>query len=235
MKIALEGRPALVVGSCGKVGPAIVAALERSGAVVSERAFLSAGGKIDPERSLDFGAETNAAAAAKAFVEGNGTPDVLVLVSAGVDAGPDDSPAEPGELDRFAFAARAFEPFVDRIINVISAAGVVPLRGAAAFSAHHAALASMTRALAMELAPDVVVNALAVGAVADDGNRMVSHSPLKRSASAGGSRQRGALPRRSDEHLHHRPRHARRWRLVDRLRAEFLMVALLTGGGTHGR
>ena len=43
--------------------------------------------------------------------------------------------------------------------------------------------AALTRALAMELGPDVVVNALAVGAVSGEvpvADHFVSHSPLKR-------------------------------------------------------
>ena len=184
MKIALEGRPALVIGSCGKVGPAIVAALEASGAVVSERSFLRDGVDHGPSTGLDVTTFADAAAAAEAHIAAHGAPDVLVNVSASAESASSDTEGAGAELAWFARAARSFAPSVKRIIHVISAAGVVPLKGAAAHSAHHAALASMTRGLAMDLAPDVLVNALAVGAVADDGNRMVSHSPLKRSASA---------------------------------------------------
>jgi NAD(P)-dependent dehydrogenase (short-subunit alcohol dehydrogenase family) len=65
----------------------------------------------------------------------------------------------------------------------VSIAGVVALRGAAAFSARQASLVSLTRALAMELAPKVIVNALAVGALAGNtpaGERLISHAALKR-------------------------------------------------------
>ncbi len=173
MKISAEGRTALVVGGQGPVGQAIVAALSESGATV----IAATGGT-----GLDFSSPDAAARSAAEFVAASGAPFLLVLVSAGVDADFEETGGGDDELDRFAVAARAFAPSVERIVTVISAAGVVPLRDAAAFSARQAALGALTRALAMELAPDVAVNALAVGAVGDSGQRLVSHSPLKRSA-----------------------------------------------------
>ncbi|SDB29828.1 SDR family NAD(P)-dependent oxidoreductase [Bauldia litoralis] len=170
MKISAEGKTALIVNGQGKVGQAIAAALTASGATVVE---ATAGG-------LDLSSQAAATRSAPAVAD---SPFLLIHVSAGLnstDRAPDGS--APSELDRFAFAARAFAPQVARIVHVISAAGVVPLRGDAAFSAAQAGLASLTRALAMELAPDVVVNALAVGAVDDADERLVSHSPLKRAA-----------------------------------------------------
>jgi hypothetical protein len=88
--------------------------------------------------------------------------------------------ADAGDVERFAATARAWAPRVERIVHVISAAGLVPLRGAAALSAQQAALASLTRALAMELAPGVLVKALAVGGDA----RMASHAARRRAGSA---------------------------------------------------
>ncbi|MEQ8695898.1 MAG: SDR family oxidoreductase [Bauldia litoralis] len=170
MKISAEGKTALIVNGQGKVGQAIAAALTASGATIVE---ATAG-------DLDLSSQAAATKSAAAIAD---SPFLLVHVSAGLDStgrAPDGS--APSELDRFAFAARAFAPQVARIVHVISAAGVVPLRGDAAFSAAQAGLASLTRALAMELAPDVVVNALAVGAVDDTDQRLVSHSPLKRAA-----------------------------------------------------
>lgn len=170
MKISAEGKTALIVNGQGKVGQAIAAALTASGATIVE---ATAGG-------LDLSSQAAATRSAPAVAD---SPFLLVHVSAGLDpTGRALDGSAPLELDRFAFAARAFAPQVARIVHVISAAGVVPLRGDAAFSAAQAGLASLTRALAMELAPDVVVNALAVGAVDDTDQRLVSHSPLKRAA-----------------------------------------------------
>lgn len=190
MKIALEGKGALIIGAHGKVRAAIAEALSASGATVI-RASLGTGLlglDADPPR-LDFSSAESAAAAAASYRKKRGTPHLLVHISEGAESGPtsDDHDPPHAELDDFAFAVRAFAPGVKRVINVISAAGVVPVRDAARFSAHHAGLASLTRALAMEVAPEILVNALAVGALAGDppvGERFVSHSPLKRAAAA---------------------------------------------------
>ena len=155
MKVALEGKRALIIGGPGRLHAAIAEALAASGAVV-EFAFAHAG-----------------------------SPWLLVNISNGAEIGPvpDDETAADSELDQFASAARALG--AKRVINVISAAGAVPVRGAAAFSARQASLAALTRVLAMELGPEVLVNALAVGALAGDppaAERFVSHSPLQRAA-----------------------------------------------------
>jgi NAD(P)-dependent dehydrogenase (short-subunit alcohol dehydrogenase family) len=176
MKIDLKGRRVLALGGKGAVGAAILAALADNGAVVDERSF-------GPAPGLDCASPEAATAAAEAYVRETGRPDLLVLVSD--TAGFGDGATETGEeRDWFLHATRAFAPFVGRVINVVSVAGLVPVRDAIGHSAHHAALVSLTRGLAMELGPDVLVNALAVGAVGEDGSRLVSHSPLKRSATA---------------------------------------------------
>ena len=146
MRIALEGKRAVILGEGGKVGRAIAAALSDNGARV--RPGDDAGGEAW----------------------------LLLQMSAGLAGGLEDA----GEVERFAAAARAWAPGVSRIIHVISAAGLVPLRGAAAWSAQQAALASLTRALAMELAPGTLVNAVAAGS----DPRMVSHTALGRAGSA---------------------------------------------------
>lgn len=142
MRVALEGRRAVVLGEGGEIGRAIEAALAQNGAQVQRR-----------EASV-------------------GEAWLLVQISAGLSGGADDA----GEVERFAAAARTWAPGVGRIVHVISAAGLVPLRGAAAHSAGQAALASLTRALAMELAPGTLVNAVAVGC----DPRMASHAALRR-------------------------------------------------------
>lgn len=176
MRIDLKGRRALFLGGTGALGAAIAAALSDSGALLEERRF-------GPAPHLECDSPETAAAAAKTYVRDAGKPDLLVLFSATAvfSAGAAET---AGEQNRFVHATRAFAPFVGRVVNVISVAGLVPIRGAAGHSAHHAALASLTRGLAMELAPTVLVNALAVGAVGDDGGRLLSHSPLKRTATA---------------------------------------------------
>ncbi len=174
MKIDLRGRRALVLGGAGGVHDTVVATLAGCGAVVDERVPGGSPG-------LDCGSRDAAIVAANNHVAAHGSPDILVNLSATagfIDGGT----AAAEETDWFVHATRAFAPFASRVINVISVAGLVPVLGAVALSAHHAGLASLTRALAMELAPNVLVNALAVGALGQDGERLLSHSPLKRAA-----------------------------------------------------
>lgn len=144
MRVALEGKRAVVLGEGGEIGRAIAAALGESGASVHRDG------------------------------EAPGEAYLLVQISAGLEGGG----ADVGEVERFAAAARAWAPGVGRIVHVISAAGLVPLRGEAARSAQQAALASLTRALAMEFAPGTLVNAVAVGS----DPRMASHAALRRAA-----------------------------------------------------
>lgn len=174
MRIDLRGRRVLALGEESAVRSAVVAALAGCGAVVDARPYGGA-------RGLDCSSPAAAAAAVADHVAACGRPDILVNLSAtaGFREGARETADEGGW---FVEATRACAPHVTRVINVISIAGVVPLTGAVTYSAHHAALASLTRGLAMELAPNVLVNALAVGALGDDGGRLLSHASLKRAA-----------------------------------------------------
>lgn len=78
-----------------------------------------------------------------------------------------------------------------RIVNVVSASGLVPMRGAGRMSALAAGVIALTRVLAMDLAEQgIMVNALAVGPLAESdyvsakyaarGASQVSHTALGR-------------------------------------------------------
>ena len=83
-----------------------------------------------------------------------------------------------------------------RIINIASVAGIVPLRLQCAYTASKAGVINLTKAMALELAPHILVNAIAPGSILTDATRevfyeedgsvkgkaqqMLSHIPLGR-------------------------------------------------------
>ena len=72
-----------------------------------------------------------------------------------------------------------------RVVTIVSAAGLVPLRGDSARAVAQSGLVTLTRALALELGHGVRVNAVAVGALEGGGDaRMLSHVPLGRAGTA---------------------------------------------------
>jgi len=128
----------------------------------------------------------NGAAVSFAGAQGSdGTPDLLLLSHA-LDLRSEDGAALGALAGRVAggMAARGS----GRIVHLISAIGVVPMRRHADASAAMAATVAGLRALAMRAAPAVLVNAVAAGWVEDqDGSAdpaMLSHVPLGRGGSA---------------------------------------------------
>ena len=184
MRIALNGKRALVVGG-GAIAEAIAAALADNGAQVTAASVTAAASDIGASPVvLNLSSPAVAAATAAAYAAQFGAPYLLVNISGEIEV---DMRAEAqpggGEETWFAHGTRAFASDLKRVVNVISGAGLVAVRGAAAFSARQASLAALTRALGMELGPDVVVNALAIGAIAGGtpvANYLVSHTALKR-------------------------------------------------------
>ena len=180
MKIALEGKRALIIGS-GRLAAAIAAALAASGAAVTAAVTTEASDADAAPVRLDLSSTESAAATAAAYGARHGDLYLLVNVSGEIEA--DMRACDERQEMWFAHGTRAFAPEVKRVVNVISAAGVVAVRGAAEFSARQAGLAALSRALGMELGPDVIVNALAVGAIAGGApvaEHLVSHTALKR-------------------------------------------------------
>jgi hypothetical protein len=110
-----------------------------------------------------------------------GVPDILVL-SHPLDLGGND-PEPLASLARETAGAMR-QRGAGRIVHIVSAAGLVPMRRHEAASASMAATIAGLRALAMQMAPEVLVNAVAAGFVdAADGAAdpaMLSHAPLGR-------------------------------------------------------
>jgi len=190
MKIDVTGKTALLLNADGAVGTAIGDALAANGATVVRATAGS--GRASGDMPLDLAAGKADASVAD-FVGRFGAPYLLIAVSRGVDTGPAAEPGESGAVDEveiFAAAAKAFGGHVRRIVNVFSATGIVPVRRDGLLSARQASLASLTRALAMELGGDgIQVNGLAVGAYEAGGQTVapgfLSHTAIKRPATLG--------------------------------------------------
>lgn len=163
MEIDLTGRVAAVAAVAGESGGAIGAAVARRLAASGARVLA-----------------VPAAGGAPAFGD---RLDILVTLATGAETG---AAARVEALGRA--AAAAMGEAGGRIVNIVSAFGLVPVRGEGALAAEAAAIIALSRALAMELGPRrVLVNGLAVGATDSDparGGRLLSHTPLKRPASA---------------------------------------------------
>jgi NAD(P)-dependent dehydrogenase (short-subunit alcohol dehydrogenase family) len=165
MEVDLTDRVAVVSGPDSGLRQTIAAHLLASGAHV-----VTAGGHQADHLT--------------APLDRHGRVDILVNVA--LDRG------SPASADIDVLCRRAGEVISapgGRVLNVVSALGVVPARGEAAASADAAAILSLTRALALDWGGrGILVNALAVGAIEDGdplGPRLLSHVPLARAATFG--------------------------------------------------
>jgi NAD(P)-dependent dehydrogenase (short-subunit alcohol dehydrogenase family) len=185
----LHGKAALVTGGATRVGRAISLALARAGADVIVNYHTSAaeadvtaadvagmGRRVMPYRA-DVAQADQVQGMMDAAVERFGRLDVLVN-SASIWKGspwPDVSEAEwellHGVAAKGAFlCARAATPFLKAngdgaIVNITDLSALAPFPGFVSHSTAKAAVLSLTRALAIEMAPVVRVNAIAPGAV----------------------------------------------------------------------
>lgn len=173
---------ALVTGAAGGVGRAVVAALAGEGfrvvaEDVSPEVTTQAGPVVHPLVG-DASREETAIAAVRAALDTWGRLDVVVnnagvYLSRGIEA------TTAGDWDRV-LAVNARSAFLHvraagealrgsplaAVVNVASISGLVGLPNQVAYAASKGALIAMTRALAVELAPDGVrINAVAPGGI----------------------------------------------------------------------
>jgi len=144
MQVELRGREASIIGARNPIVDCIAASLEANGARTT-------------------------------WIEGTGqlstSPDILVVSHDLTTAEPRTSTGllEQSEILRGGMA----EHQPNRIIHLISALGVVAMRRHQALSVTAAAIAAFVRIQAMRLAPQVLVNAVAIGAIGE-GDKLVS-------------------------------------------------------------
>ncbi|MGH8744965.1 MAG: pteridine reductase [Burkholderiales bacterium] len=210
---SLDGKVALVTGGAKRVGEAIVRRLHASGARVAlhyrsseidaarlegELVAARAGSAVRLRRDL---LEPNAAEALVAAVlERFGRLDLLVN-NASVFYPGRIGVIEPRHWDELVgsnlraplFVSQAAAPHLRQargaIVNITDIHAERPLKGFPVYSVAKAGLAALTRSLALELAPEVRVNAVAPGAIAwpEEGKfdhaergRIVATTPLGR-------------------------------------------------------
>lgn len=169
----LENRRALVTGAAGGIGGATCRALAEAGARVAglDRAAMRDG--VELLVQTDLTSEADIVAGVARVADAFGGIDILVN-NAGImrEAGIREVTAQDIDL-HFAVNVRAailvtretlkFMGAGGRIINVASELAYLGRQNASVYVATKAAILGLTRSLARELAPDILVNAVAPG------------------------------------------------------------------------
>jgi pteridine reductase len=170
-------RVALVTGAGIRVGNAIARDLARHGWRVAAHYRTHRPRGFAAALEADLARPDGPAELAAAFRARFSRLDLLVNAAAAFDAIPveeTDAAAFDGQMDLNARAplllVKALLPLLRRsrgsVVNVADVGGgLVPWRGHAAYAASKAALARLTECLALDLAPEVRVNAVAPGTV----------------------------------------------------------------------
>ena len=223
MKCDLTGHVSLVTGAARGIGKAIADRLAANGSVVyytdldaSEAAAAAASSPNGRGLQLDVTDLAGIAAAFEQVAADAGRLDVLVN-NAGINTLAHRVPLDQfpraewdrilavdltGVFDVSRSAVGLMRPRRSgRIINIASIVGLVPLRLQCAYVAAKAGVVNLTKAMALELAPDgILVNGIAPGSTLTDGTRklfygddglfresvkrMLDHVPLGRPATA---------------------------------------------------
>lgn len=194
--MTLAGKTALVTGGSRGIGRAIALALAGAGARVGfcHNGDAQAADTLAQITALSDGMAVDADVSDEAQMIGLfdavagrfGPPDILVN-NAGILR---ESPLAETELADFNrviavnlggtfLATREFRRRNQsgRIINIASDLGLLGRENMAAYTASKGAIISLTRSLARELAPDILVNAIAPGSIETDMTSPASMSP----------------------------------------------------------
>lgn len=190
MKVDLQGRTALVTGGAHGIGRAIVQALADNGARVvvvdlDGEAATRAAAEVREAGAWCLGVRGDVTDApgmesVARSVEAEAGPVTLLVNNAGINTRRDRVPIHEYsqedwrqildvDLNGVFYTSRAVIPGMlraggGRIVNISSIAGLVPLRLQSAYVAAKAAVANLTRSMALELGPQgILVNAVAPG------------------------------------------------------------------------
>jgi pteridine reductase len=180
--VDLAGKIALVTGAGRRVGRAIAEELGRAGARVAVHHHRSRAGAEELAAALPgafvVAGDLRTAAGCRALLDDvgreGGALHLLVNSAAGYLRGPFADESEETWDEMLALNLRAPARLIRgalplglaAVVNVVDVAAERPWRRHAAYAASKAALAHLTRCLALELAPSVRVNAVAPGTVA---------------------------------------------------------------------
>ena len=201
MNIDLKGRTAIITGGSRGLGEAMAKALAEAGAQIVlvardmkrleqvRDAIVEAGGTATAF-TADVTQEKDVAAMASSVQETFGHPQILIN-SAGINIRQDLVDFTLAEFRSVIDASltatfllcRAFVPGMQgtgygRILNMTSIMSHVSLAGRSAYSSAKAGLLGLTRALALELAPDgITVNGISPGPIGTDMNRALMNDP----------------------------------------------------------
>jgi pteridine reductase len=206
----LRGKVALVTGAGRRLGRALAGALAERGMTVAIHYHASADGARELRQKIlqsggraeCFSADLTDAEAARALpgrvVSELGRLDVLVN-SAAVMQRLSFAETTPEQWDsihnlnlRSVFfctqgAAQALRATGGKVVNLADLAGLEPWPGFVAHSTSKAGVVMLTKVLALSLAPEVTVNAIAPGAVlvpedysAEERDRLARSTPLRR-------------------------------------------------------
>lgn len=168
----LDGKRALVTGAASGIGKAALKALRDAGARAFGLDRLSGDGDWV---IADLTNESEIVAAVAEAARGLGGLDILVNC-AGIEIDAPLATIDIGEVDRM-YAVNVRAPILvarealkvmkpgGRIINIASELAYLGRQGASGYCTTKGAVISMTRSWARELAPDILVNAVAPGPI----------------------------------------------------------------------